>query len=304
MQGNKTDNIISTAAADRLLAAHDGDLALLYLFIQRTGSRDLEQAADRLCRTLREMQAAYEKLERMGLVSEGDSCSLQMRESREKKYLPTDELPEYTAAEIIARTQGDSAWAALLHEATQIFGKHLSTPELRKVYSIYGYLGLPAEVIMMLMNFCKEISKDNAPTMRFIEKQAEIWANREILTLEQAEEYIGIYRQRREAAGRVAEVLGIRGRKVSATESKYIGAWLDMGFGPEAIELAYDRTVTNTGGLKWNYMNRILESWKEKGLFDVAEIEEKDSRRRSAAVKPGAEQPIDRDKLKAVLDKI
>ena len=61
MQGNFSDKLIFPAAADKLIAAHDGDLALLYLFIQRTGSRDLERAAGELFRTLREMQIAWEK---------------------------------------------------------------------------------------------------------------------------------------------------------------------------------------------------------------------------------------------------
>ncbi len=303
MQGELGKNLISPAVADRLIAAHEGDLALLYLFIERTGSHDLEHAAGELCRTLREMQAAYEKLTRMGLVREGESCVIPQQKKPEKKLLPADELPEYTAEDIVRRTQGDSAFQAVLHEAERIFGKRLSTPDLKKLYAIYDHYGLPAEVLMVMMNYCVDSSANRLPTLRYMEHEACNWANREILTLEQAEEYIGFSKQRREESGKVASALGIVGRKLSPTEAKYISAWLDMGFKLEVIELAFDRTVTNTGGLKWGYMNKILESWKEKGLFGVAEIEEKDSRRRTQA-KPGKEQPIDMDRLKAVLDKI
>ncbi len=303
MQGELGKNLISPAAADRLIAAHDGDLALLYLFIQRTGSHDLENAAGELYRTLGQMQAAYEKLSRMGLVKNGEICALPRQAAQERKLLPADELPEYTAEEIVHRTQVDSAFQAVKHELEGIYGQRLSTPELRKLYAIYDYYALPAEVLMVLMHYCADISEGRKPTIRFIEKQACFWANREILTLEQADEYISLSKQRREESGKVAAALGIVGRKLSPTEGKYIAAWLDMGFGLEAIELAFDRTITNTGSLKWSYMNRILESWKEKGLYDVAEIEEKDSRRRQQA-KPGKEQPIDMDRLKDVLNKI
>ncbi|MEI3102136.1 MAG: DnaD domain protein [Oscillospiraceae bacterium] len=61
--------------------------------------------------------------------------------------------------------------------------------------------------------------------------------------------------------GRIKENLGMRGRELTATEQKYISSWLDMGFGEECISIAYDRTVTDTGALKWNYMNKILLSW-------------------------------------------
>lgn len=304
MQGELGKNLINPAAADRLIAAHDGDLALLYIFIQRSGSMDLERAACELCRTLSEMEAAYEKLMRMGLVSPGDSCAIAPRPAPARKLLPEDEVPEYTAADVAARMQGDKAFAAVLREAEQIYGKRLSTPDLKKLFGIYDHYGLPAEVLMVMMHHCVEISSGRLPTMRFMERQACNWANREIMSLEQAEEYIDFYKRRREDSGKVAEALGLGARKLSPTEGKYISAWLDMGFGLEAIELAYDRTVTNTGGLKWSYMNRILESWREKGLFDVAEIEEKDSRRRPQ-VKPSGEQPsMDMGTLKNILDKI
>ena len=303
MQGNNINNLISPTAADKLISAHDGDLALLYLFMLSRGSRDLEQAAGELCRTLGEMQAAYEKLSRMGLVTEGERCELP-RTAPARKLLPADdELPEYTAEDIVSRTRGDAAFAAVLREAEQVFGKHLSTVELRKLYGIYDYYGLPAEVIMELLHYCVSVSNNRLPTLRFIEKQAGVWANMELLTLEQVEEYIARARQHREDMGRVSELLDIRGRKLSPTEEKYIASWLDMGFDNELIALAYDRTVTNTGGLKWGYMNKILMSWKEKGLFTVRDVEEKDSRR-PLKTKPAAEQTIDMDKLKSVLDKI
>ena len=301
MQGNFADNLISPSAADRLIAAHDGDLALLYLFVQRTGSHDLENAAGALCRTLSEMQNAWEKLQRMGLVEEGQSCSLSERAAA-RKLPPADELPEYKAEDIVRRTREDPVFSAVLHEAQQVLGHQLSTPDVRKLFGIYDHLALPAEVIMELMHYCVQTSGNRLPSMRYIEKEAYNWANREILTLEQAEDYISRSKQRREASAAVAEALGIGGRKLVATEAKYIDSWLEMGFELEVIALAFDRTVTNTGGLKWGYMNRILSSWRERGLFSVAEIEEKDSRRRPAAANNGGDRPIDFSDLDAMFN--
>lgn len=296
MQGNFTENLISPAAADRLLAAHEGDLALLYLFIRRRGSADLEQAAGELCRTLSEMQAAYEKLSRMGLTGDTvQSCELAGRRLPEKKLLPADELPEYSAEDVVRRTAGDSAFSAILREAEGLYGKRLGGTEVKKLLGIYDYLSLPAEVMMELLHFCVQnsMAKGRMPSMRYIEKEATKWANLEIFTLEQAEEYIGREKQRREDSGRVAELLGIRGRELSPTEKGYIGSWIDMGFDLEVIAHAFDRTVTNTGGLKWGYMNKILSNWKEMGLFDLAQIEEKDSRRRTAPARNKGDKSVD-----------
>ena len=95
------------------------------------------------------------------------------------------------------------------------------------------------------------------PTMRQIEKEAYVWANREIMTFEQAEEYIRSRARLRDAMEDVKRALGIGGRQLSPSERKYIESWLELGFGPEALALAYDRTVTNIGQLKWSYMNKI-----------------------------------------------
>ena len=304
MQGTYTGNLISSSAADKLLEAHDGDLALLYLFMQRTGSFDLEQAAGRLCRTRREMEAAYEKLMRMGLVNEGESCPVSPRPAAPQKVLPPDEPPEYTTEEYISRTQGDPAFQALVLEADNVYGKKLSGHEARKLLGIYEYYGLPAEIMMVLLHHCVSISPGRLPTLRFIEIEAKKWSDMEILTLEQAEEYIARARARREDQTQVAELLGIRGRKLSPSEKNYISLWLDMGFGLDVIELAYDRTVTNTGSLKWGYMNKIFQSWKERGLFTVAEIEEKDGRKPQPASRNSGDKGVDMTDLNKLFELI
>lgn len=295
MQGITDDKFISAADADRLIAAHDGDVALLYLYIRRSGNADTEGAARALCRTLGEMEAALEKLSRMGLLPE-----LPAKEGA-RKLPPADELPEYRASDIVSRD--DPAFTALMREAGQVLGHALSTVELKKLFGIYDYLALPPEVIMVLLHHCVSVSNGRLPTMRFIEKEAFDWANDEIRTLEQAEHFIEKRRQRREQSALVARELGITGRELTATEKRYIASWLELGYTPELIAMAYDRTVTNTGALKWGYMNKIIQSWHEKGLFTAEDIEAKDSRRAARSPK-AAEKPRDLDKLLSALDKI
>jgi hypothetical protein len=61
-------------------------------------------------------------------------------------------------------------------------------------------------------------------------------------------------------------MLQINGRALTQTEQKYIESWLDMGFGPDALEIAYDKTVVKTGRLQWKYMDSIVNSWHGKNL--------------------------------------
>ena len=50
-----------------------------------------------------------------------------------------------------------------------------------------------------------------------------------------------------------------------ASEEKYLTAWQDMGFSPEAVALAYDKTVLKCREFKWAYCNGILKRWHQAG---------------------------------------
>lgn len=309
MASSAADNRISDRDVDRLLAAHDGDMALLFLWMRRHGRADPEAAAGDLCRTLAEVEAAFEKLKRSGLVPEAHdraaAHTLQAERPAPSRVRPPEEPPEYTAAEITTRAEGDAAFTAVISEAQRALGHALSTPDLKKLFGIYDYLALPAEVIMQLLHYCVETAGGRLPSMRYIEKEAYVWADSGILTLEQADAYISEQARRRKESTGIAECLGIRGREPGTTESRYILSWIDEGTPRELIELAYDRTLTNTGSLKWGYMNKILQNWKEKGLKTAAEVREKDlppHRRGQPARQP--QKPRDIDRLLNQMDKI
>ena len=73
----------------------------------------------------------------------------------EKPLPPADELPNYTAADIVSR--GDRVFTDLVQEAQRVLGHALSTPDLKKLFGIYDYLKLPAEVIMELLHYCAAV---------------------------------------------------------------------------------------------------------------------------------------------------
>jgi DnaD/phage-associated family protein len=285
-----------------LIAAHDGDVALLYLYFLSRGG-DPEGAARELCRTGSDIAAAEEKLRRLGILP-GSAAA----ERAETRPAPADELPEYTAAEIARRSEEDGSFKAVVTETQRVLGRTLSGADLKALFGIYDYLALPPEVILELLDFCVERCRDRygpgrLPSMRVVEKEAYVWANRELLTMEQAEEYIEEYKKRGQSVSKAKAVLGIRGRDLTSTEQRYVEEWLDMGFGAEMLEAAYDRTVTNTGSMKWPYMNKILTSWHEKGLHTPEDIAEKDGAPRRAAP-PTTAKKSNAERISALKNKI
>lgn len=268
---------------DRLLREKDGACALVYLALQRAGGRAV--TAESLGLTEQALRGAMAKLERLGLVAARKSAPLP----------PADELPQYTAEDLVRRSKEDAAFQGVRLETERLYGRKLTTPETRTLLGMYDYLGFPADVLMELVNhvfeeFRAENGPGRVPTMRMIEKEAYIWAQHEVLTLELAEAYIGRLQQRREHTAQILETVQVRGRAPTPTERKYIESWLDMGFSDGAIAEAYDRTVVSTGGLKWPYLNKILVNWHQKGLHTPEQIAQGDPRggaRRTAPVQAG-----------------
>ena len=300
---------ISIQALDRLIAAHDGNVALLWLYWQRSGSLDAEKAAAALCLTLQEVLAAEEKLRRMALP-EPLPAPAGTPAPGKPEPAPAEELPQYSSEEIRRRSGGNSALTTIYAEAAQVMGRALGGNDLRVLFGIYDHLGMPPEVILELLHFCAELclwkyGESRRPTPRFLEKEAYAWANREILTLEQAEEYIRSRRERHSDLGRIREALHLS--EFSSTQEKDVNTWLEQGFGEEAIAIAADRTVTNTGALKWNYLSRILQSWHQKGLHSPAEILEKEPpRARGKDPLPSKQdnKPVDPAALRKILEQI
>lgn len=85
------------------------------------------------------------------------------------------------------------------------------------------------------------------------------------------------------------KALQLGDRPPAPSEEKYILAWQEMGFGPEAVALAYDKTVLKCHELKWAYCNGILKKWNEAGLHTVEEIQAGDrpAARRGTSSPPG-----------------
>lgn len=305
--------IDNSTAVERLIAAHDGDVALLWLFRQQRPGADLEEAARALCRTLSALRDAEEKLRRMGLWDASAPPAPPQTPDEPQRYLPpADELPQYTAREISSLAAERPDFEAICREAAQIKGRQLSTAELGVLAGICDYLRFPSEVVFLLLNYCAEQAEarhpGSRPSFRVIQSTAFHWANLELMTHEQVEAHIRGERDRDAAVRRVQTLLQLDGRALTAQERRHIESWLAQGFEDGAIQLAYERTVYNTNSLKWPYMNKILARWHEAGLHGRAAIEAADpphgAARRPETRREEKVKPIDLDKLRAGLDRI
>lgn len=274
---------IPTRDAELLLASGNGDAALLYLHILKNdGVLDTARAATELHRSDRDVEQAADRLREMGILSDGAEPA-KTAPARQKPLRPAQEPPEYPAREVAERTVSDEAFRGLVDTVQSMLGRFLSTGDLKKLFGIYHDLAMPADVIALLVQFCKERSEERygrsrTVTMLTVEKEAYDWADREIVTHEQADAWIRELGRRRDVTEQLRRELGIRDRELTKTERGYITKWIELGFPAESIAVAADRTITNTQKLSWNYMDRIIASWDAMGIRTPQEIEEKDPR--------------------------
>ena len=136
-----------------------------------------------------------------------------------RRLPPAEELPEYTSEDIVRRSKADSGFQAVIAQAQRKLGRALSTADLKTLFGIYDYLALPADVIFMLIGYCIDVFAEKygpgrLPSMRSIEKEAYSWANREIITIEQADEYIRTQAERRSRAGEIKASMGLGAREI------------------------------------------------------------------------------------------
>lgn len=272
---------LSTEAAARLLNA--GNPLASHLYIWLINGRSYEDFLKLPVIGGIKAREAMSQLKELGLV-----------EGKANSFIgEIEDLPDYSAEEIAQGSKGDPAFITVLDEAQNILGRMLSRADLKILYGIYNYLGLPAEVIIELLHYClteyrRRYGENKVPSLRYIEKEAYIWARNELLTLELAANYITAMAQKREKHEIVKRSFGIYGRELSAGEKRYLDGWFDDGFSLDMIMLAYDRTVTNTGKLQWSYLNGILRNWKNEGLRSVDEVNAQDSKKKVSAKRAGS----------------
>lgn len=270
--------VLPAQQADRLIGRGDGDAALLYLCLLRA---DRGVTAQELQRRLKwsqlRLHAAETALQELGLID---------RPPEQKPPEPAQERPVYTADDLTDLLTGDAGFRMLVPQTEEKLGKRLKTADLQILAGLYDDLGLPADVIYLLVCHCVTRSEERygpgrRPTLRQIEKEGYHWAQRGLFDQESASQYLRDWNVCRSAMSRYMQVLGLGDRRPVESEERYIADWMDKGFPPETVALAYDKTVFYKKELNWRYLNGILRRWHENGWHTEEEVRQSDSRKPS-----------------------
>lgn len=273
--------VLSSGQIDTLIQKGDGDAALLYLFLLRAENPPAKQE---LMRRLRwselRLDAAESTLQQMGLIE---------RPAEAKVLEAAEERPAYTSDDMAAFHQ-DPLFEALYKQVQEKLGKKLNSNDSQILANLYDCVGLPCDVIYLLINHCLEraerkYGEGRRPTMRQIEKEGYYWARQGLFDQESAARYLRDYEEKRGKVAQYMKVLGLGDRPPVVSEERYIRAWIDWGFDTETVAMAYDKTVYYKKELKWPYLNGILKRWHEEGWHSAAAVEQGEQKKTQKSVK-------------------
>lgn len=197
---------------------------------------------------------------------------LDLAKPRHDIQLRTETKPTYTSDEICSRAEQDASLKHLFEQVSKMLGKPLSTVETETLFGFYDWLGLPIDVIILMVSYCVSIGKKN---MRYIEKVALSWADQDIDTYDKAERNLKQMQENNVKINRVKKIMGIYDRQLQDAELVHIKKWLyDFKMPTELIQHACEKCTLNTGKISIPYITGILEKWHQQGIKTLQEAKE------------------------------
>ena len=271
---------------DNLLLASPTALKALLLMLCRGEALSVSEIATALKRDEADVADAMVFWQQQGILLPADAPAVPLpkREpiptvpaaqpavpQEEKKTAPDLPLSRPSHEQIAIRLQECEDFKVLFQEAQQKLGKTIGYEGQSILIMLHDTYDLPVEVILMLLEYAKSKGKTGYKYIASIGKE---WSEKEIDSLESAEEYIREQDTTDTLWTQFRDITGAKNRNPTAKQKRYLISWSrDMGFSGEMIALAYEICIDNTNKLSLEYMDRVLQSWQKDGVKTPADAE-------------------------------
>lgn len=160
-----------------------------------------------------------------------------------------------------------------------------TTPvEKTEILSWISNYNMSTDMITAAFEYCTE--KKQKVSVNYVRAVVISWYDKNYTSLEEVMEALGQVDKKYIRKNRVLQRMGLQFRPVSEIEINTINSWYDeMNMQEELIDAAIDRTA-NIEKPSINYVNAILQRWKELGIENPEDIEKLDRRKtRKVSVK-------------------
>ena len=272
VQTNTT--VLENEFIDRHMANANGEYVKVYLFLLRhlndpAGVPKISEIADALDYTEKDVIRALNYWKNQGLLD------YEVRPDAGGEVLPA--AAHASDVSDIGQFRSRKEFKEILHVTEQYLQKTLSHTEMDAITYFYETLGMSADLIEYLIEYC--VSRDKK-SMRYIEAVALSWAKQGIRTVEKAKEVSTLYNKNCFA---VMKAFGLSNRNPADAETGFIKKWTSsMGFSLDIILEACRRTIQAIHQPSFEYADSILTHWQEKGVHHLSDIQRVDQLRRDS----------------------
>lgn len=301
---------IPASVADTYLAEVSGNSlkVLLLIFRNPSGAVSVSEISDGLGLSADEVLLSLDYWVQKGVLLFTDDVgnvkyvpkanrTAQPDATAEKKAVPATaqntafsptaaEFPKPTMEQIAVRIQEDKTVQSLLAEAQCILGRTIGLDMQTTLLTLFDTYGLNKEVILTLVQYLTEHGRGATANILRVGKT---WAQREINTLDAANEYIQNDTQVNRLFTEFRTATGISTPRPTQKQSEYLLSWMQMGMSMELLLKAYEETAERTGKLSFAYMDKILKNWHSEGITSADDADAQKVKK-TAVKKSGKEE--------------
>jgi DnaD/phage-associated family protein len=260
----------------------------IYIYLLMLAVQNVTEPFSEIAKTLGILESdlvnAVDYWKTKGLLSlSGDSVSFGAFNGTEKpSERPQDsENTQKTTENIAELISSNAELADMFMLAQEIFGKTITEKDMQTIYWFFSDLKMPAEVILMLIEYCVSKGKNR---MSYIEKVAVSWNEMGLNNVEAVTNYLKSEEQKTGFLYSARRLMGIADRNLSQIEEQYLTKWHnDFSMSEEMIALAYEYCIIQTAKLSFPYMDKIITRWNAEGITTVSEAEADNKKFKSRA---------------------
>lgn len=152
------------------------------------------------------------------------------------------------------------------------YQKEIYYAQARSLVWMYEYLGLPLEVIQILLQYCKDTGKIHQ--QKYIDSVALGWYEDEIFTAEAAEQRVSQLMEFYTYQNYICRIFELDA-KPTKNQKEFIEIWQSMSFTEELLKYARDLSVEATGKVNFKYIHSILGEWHDTNITELSDAEKK-----------------------------
>lgn len=193
------------------------------------------------------------------------------------KTIPNNNPSRLTYNEICTRIAESESIRFLLNEAQLKLGRTVGTGDQSSLILLHDYYGLPAEVILCICEYA--CTKGKSTNMNYIYKIGVDWSQREIDTLDAADEELKAIEKTNGVWKEFCIAAKIAYTTPTVTQEKYMSQWAgNWKFSIPVICAAFEEMKAHTDRISYSYMHKVLSSWHLKGITNLSQVESEKER--------------------------